>query len=232
MSRLRPLPVLGGVLLAAGGLTLLGALFAPDVHVERPGTDLPTLERRLTRPTTVVRTPAPPPPEPPADSTPFDHPPAEHPFTPAWQAQREEVFTAIFRRVVPPRQNVSREVAGRYRRRLRERRAYLAVLELELVDLIEYETDPYTRWDAEIALAEIYLAQAEVFESTWIPDSFSDQRAARRLEVLDERAAIARDKATLVARLAGAEGERFGSLPPNDPVAARMTALRTRMGDE
>lgn len=215
-----------GLTLCTVSVGLAAWVLRPQPHVPRRTVDLPALEQRLR----TVRSLAAPPPAIPPVSAPD---PAllprstvgPHELSDTWKGLREEVDLALFQRIPQPRDGATRQAVGSYRQRVRERRRYLAVLELELVDTIQNEPDAYARLDAEVRLAEVYEAQAEVFDQTWIPDSWSDARARRRLDRLETRAAVARDKAQLVRGIAQTEAAGLQGMAEDDPLAYRLADL-------
>lgn len=141
-----------------------------------------------------------------------------------WLGMREEIAGTLTFELAPPRAEPTRRDLRLYNRRTRERRQLLNAYEAELVDFIETEADPYVRLDAEVLLAEVYLEQADVLDRTWIPDALGDRQARRRIRNLENRAAIARDKALMVTGIAQTEAEPL-QLPVGDEVAGRLEEL-------
>lgn len=92
----------------------------------------------------------------------------------------------------------------------------------ELLDLIETSADPSVRLEARVSLGEAYLEMESAVADTPVPD-FARPRKQRRLQAdIDERAAVARDKARMVLESAQT---RHGAEAFEERIATAMARL-------
>lgn len=188
-------------------------------HVRRAKLGKKVLKRRLVRTPGAEEAVA-------ASSSPSLEEDVQPAFSPVWQEVRSDLRSSVYQNHPMPDRNTSPPAIDDYLTRTRLRRNELLALEQELVDLIETEPEPYSRLDAQVLLAELYLEQASIYDKTWIPPHFSDDRADRVLHRLERRAAVARDKSRLVVGLAQTEASRVARfLPVDDRVLERLAAL-------